>query len=100
MKVEWLHEARRNRESQLAYIAERNPAAAIRLGDAIADATARLANFPEIAPRGRVEGTRELLIAGTPYIAIYRIENSKVVILRLLHDSQIWPPPALRRLSP
>ena len=95
MKVEWLHEARRNRESQLAYIAERNPTAAIRLGDAIAEATARLANFPEIAPRGRVEGTRELLIAGTPYIAIYRIENSKVVILRLLHDSQIWPPPEI-----
>lgn len=95
MKVEWLHEARRNRQSQLGYIAERNPAAAIRLGDAIADATARLANFPEIGPRGRVEGTRELLIAGTPYIAIYRIENSKVVILRLLHDSQFWPPPEI-----
>jgi toxin ParE1/3/4 len=91
VKVEWLHEARRNRESQLAYIAERNPAAAVRLGDAIAVAVARLGNFPEIAPRGRVEGTRELLIAGTPYIAIYRIEISKVVILRLLHDSQRWP---------
>jgi toxin ParE1/3/4 len=91
VKVEWLHEARRNRESQLAYIAERNPAAAVRLGDAIAAAVVRLSNFPEIAPRGRVEGTRELLIAGTPYIAIYRIEISKVVILRLLHDSQRWP---------
>jgi toxin ParE1/3/4 len=91
VKVEWLHEARRNRESQLAYIAERNEAAAVRLGDAIAAAVARLSNFPEIAPRGRVEGTRELLIAGTPYIAIYRIEISKVVILRLLHDSQRWP---------
>jgi toxin ParE1/3/4 len=91
VKVEWLHEARRNRESQLAYIAERNPAAAVRLGDTIAVAVARLGNFPEIAPRGRVEGSRELLIAGTPYIAIYRIEISKVVILRLLHDSQRWP---------
>ncbi|MGH6912851.1 MAG: type II toxin-antitoxin system RelE/ParE family toxin [Geminicoccales bacterium] len=92
MKVEWLREARRNRESLLTYIAERNPAAAVRLGDAIAAAAARLANFPEIAPRGRVEGTRELLIAGTPYIAIYRVETSKIVILRLLHDSQSWPP--------
>ena len=92
MKIEWLPEARRNRERQLEYIAERNPAAAIRLGDAIAAAIARLGDFPEIAPRGRVEGTRELLITGTPYIAIYRVEATALVILRLLHDSQSWPP--------
>lgn len=92
MKVEWLREAVRNLESQLSYIAERNPAAAVRLGEAIAAAVARLAEFPEIAPRGRVEGTRELSVAGTPYIAIYRIEAARIVILRLLHDNQNWPP--------
>jgi len=35
VKVEWLAVAECNRESQLAYIAERNPWAAVDLGDAI-----------------------------------------------------------------
>lgn len=77
---------------QLDYIAERNPMAAVRLGDAIDAAVRRLSEYPEMAPRGRVDGTRELLVMGTPYIVIYRVEASGVVILRLLHDSQRWPP--------
>jgi toxin ParE1/3/4 len=81
VKIEWLPEARRNRDRQLAYLAERNPAAAIRLGDAIEDAIARLADFPEMALRGRVQGTRELLIAGTPYIAVYHVDPTGIIIL-------------------
>ena len=92
MKIEWLPEAERNRQSQLAYIAERNPAAAIGLGDAIEAAVARLADFPESARTGRMRGTRELVVIGTPYIVVYRIERSAVVILRMLHGGQDWPP--------
>ena len=66
MRIDWLPEAKRNRESQLAYIAERNPWAAIEMGDTIEDAVARLADFPESAPPGRVRGTRELVVTGTP----------------------------------
>lgn len=92
MRIEWLPEADRNRESQLAYIAERNPWAAIAMGDAIEAAVARLAHYPQSAPRGRVLGTRELVVTGTPYVVVYRIESSAVVILRLLHGAQRWPP--------
>lgn len=35
MRIEWLPEAVRNRETQLAFIGEHNPAAAIHMGDAI-----------------------------------------------------------------
>jgi toxin ParE1/3/4 len=91
VKVEWLPQAVRNRDAQLAYIAERNPAAAIHIGDAIADSVSRLADFPESGRNGRVPGTRELVVSDTPYVVVYRIEAASVVVLRVLHNAQRWP---------
>jgi len=90
VKVEWLAVAECNRESQLAYIAERNPWAAVDLGDAMEAAVRRLVRHPHIGP-GRVKGTRELVVNRTPYVVIYRVELQAVVILRLLHGAQQWP---------
>lgn len=92
MRIEWLPKAARDFDRQIDFIAERNLAAAITMGDAIEEAVSRLAGFPESARLGRVAGTRELVIAGTPFIAVYRIERQSVVILRLMHGAQIWPP--------
>jgi toxin ParE1/3/4 len=92
VRVEWLPEAERNRESQLTYIAERNPSAAITMGDAIEAAVARLAHNPNSAPPGRVPGTRELVVTATPYVVVYCVEQDAVVILRVLHGAQRWPP--------
>lgn len=91
-RIDWLPEAEHNRASQLTYIAERNPAAAIRVGGAIVAAVRRLAAFPESARPGRVPGTRELVVPRTPYIVVYRVETVAVVILRVLHSAQQWPP--------
>jgi toxin ParE1/3/4 len=91
VKVEWLPAAEENRSSQLAYIGERNPWAAIDMGDAIESAVLRLAEQPRSGRPGRVAGTRELVISGTPYVIAYRVEPAAVVILRLLHGAQKWP---------
>jgi plasmid stabilization system protein ParE len=40
---------------------------------------------------GRRSGTRELVIASTPYIAIYRIKADSIQIVRLMHGAQKWP---------
>ena len=83
--------AEHNRESQLAYIGKRNPWAAIDMGDAIEAAVEQLADHPHRGRPGRVKGTRELVISGTPYVVAYRVEADAVVILRLLHGAQRWP---------
>jgi plasmid stabilization system protein ParE len=44
---------------------------------------------------GRVNGTRELIIQRTPYIAAYRIAGKTVRILRELHGAQMWPEESL-----
>jgi toxin ParE1/3/4 len=90
--IVWLPQARRNRQEQLEYIAERNPTAAIRVGDAVQRTITRLADFPESARPGRILGTREAYVPGTPLIVIYRLELEAIVILRVLHSRQKWPP--------
>ncbi len=91
MRVEWLPAAERNRENQLAYIGERNPWAAIEMGDAIEAAVHHLADNPHMGRLGRGKRTRELVVSGTPYVIAYRVEPDAVVILRLLHGAQKWP---------
>lgn len=91
MKVEWLPEAERSLAAQLEWIGQHDPWAALDMGDAIHAAVGRLADFPAMARAGRVRGSRELVVVGTPYIVVYRIEPSVVVILRVLHGAQRWP---------
>lgn len=91
MRIEWLPKAVCNRDAQIAYIGERDPAAAIDIGDAIEISVSRLADFPESGRPGRVLGTRELVVTGTPFIVVYRVEPAALLILRLLHAAQRWP---------
>lgn len=92
MNIEWLPSAARTLGAQISYIAERNTQAAVDMGNAIEVAVSRLADFPESARPGRVPGTRELVVPATPFIVVYRIEATCVVILRVLHGAQKWPP--------
>jgi plasmid stabilization system protein ParE len=40
---------------------------------------------------GRVEGTRELVIAGTAFVVVYRVEAERVEVLAVLHAARKWP---------
>jgi len=57
----------------------------------IAAAVEMLADFPQGGRAGRVRGSRELVIAGLPYLAVYRVRRSGVEILRVVHGAQQWP---------
>jgi addiction module RelE/StbE family toxin len=72
-------------------IAADNPAAAARLVERIRTAVERLGAHPGIGRPGRVAGTRELVIAGTPYIVPYRVKDEVVQIITILHGAQRWP---------
>ena len=91
MIVEWLPRAHDDLSSQLNWIAERNPWAAIDIGDTVIAAVTRLADHPAMGRAGRVVGTRELVVVGTPFVVVYRLETAAVLILRVLHGAQMWP---------
>ncbi|MEA1652333.1 type II toxin-antitoxin system RelE/ParE family toxin [Nitrospirillum sp. BR 11164] len=91
MKIEWLPAAQREFSNQIIHLADRNPIAAVRIGDAVEAAVERLASYPHSGRPGRVPGTQELVITDTPYIVVYRTTSNVVVILRVLHGAQRWP---------
>jgi addiction module RelE/StbE family toxin len=72
-------------------IAEDNPSAAARTVALIRTAVERLATSPSLGRSGRVAGTRELVIPGTPYIVPYRLSGDIVQIITVLHGAQRWP---------
>jgi toxin ParE1/3/4 len=41
--------------------------------------------------KGRIEGTRELVFPGLPYIVITRVKGLAVEIARIYHAAQDWP---------
>ncbi len=91
MKIDWRPKAVRDLDAIVDYIATDNTVAAVEQGDEIYKQVTDIKNFPEIGRRGRVQGTLELVIVKTPYIAAYRIKGSKIQVLRILHSSQPWP---------
>lgn len=91
MTIRWLRTATRDRFAQLDYIATDNPAAAVRMDEAIERQTNMLMQYPLMGREGRVNGTRELVIRRSPFIAVYRVQAEKIEILRLLHGAQQWP---------
>ncbi|RJF89727.1 type II toxin-antitoxin system RelE/ParE family toxin [Oleomonas cavernae] len=73
------------------YIATDSPPAAARVVATIEAKILGLREHPMLGRTGRVAGTRELVIAGTPYIAIYRLAAQRIEIVRVLHGAQRWP---------
>jgi plasmid stabilization system protein ParE len=91
MRVEWTDGARLDFLEAIRFIAEDNPPAAQRIRDRIVEALERLTVFPRAGRPGRVVGTRELPIVGTPFIAVYAVEADMVRILLLLHGARRYP---------
>ena len=91
MRVRWLRRALRNLDEEAEYIARDNPQAAARIVERIATSVDRLANHPASGRAGRVPGTRELVVSGTPYIVPYRVRGDTVEVLRVFHGARKWP---------
>jgi len=91
MKIRWLRAALRNLDEQAAYIATDNPEAAVRMVGRVCGAIEGLAEYPSLGRPGRVPGTRELVVSGTPFVIPYRVRGDQVEILRVFHGAQRWP---------
>lgn len=72
-------------------IAQDNHSAANRMVARLWASVIGLAGHPETGRPGRVYGTRELVVSQTPFIIPYRIVNSEIQILRVLHGARKWP---------
>jgi toxin ParE1/3/4 len=91
VRLKWTRAASQDLESVERYISRDNPDAAI---DTVLEIIRRvevLAEHPGIGRPGRVEGTRELVLGGLPYVVPYIHQGDTVIILRVLHGAMKWP---------
>jgi toxin ParE1/3/4 len=91
VRLKWARAASQDPESVERYISRDNPAAAI---DTVLEIIRRveiLAEHPGMGRPGRVEGTRELVLGGLPYVVPYIHQGDTVIILRVLHGAMKWP---------
>jgi toxin ParE1/3/4 len=89
--VRWTEKALGNLEAAVGYVAQDSPQAAAGLARKIHLGIEALGQHPEIGRLGRCQGTRELVIPGTPYVIPYRVKEGVVEILTVLHGSRKWP---------
>jgi toxin ParE1/3/4 len=92
MTLNWSPEALQDLSDIRAYISQDNPSSAKAVVARIVALVGKLlpAN-PEIGRIGRVSGTRELVIANTPFVVPYRIRDDHIDILRVYHAARMWP---------
>lgn len=91
MKIRWTAVAAEDLKSAHEFVAEQSPTRADELIERILAAIDVLERYPQMGRPGRVAGTRELVIAGTPFIVVYRIHADQVQILSVLHAARKWP---------
>ncbi len=92
MNLAWTRPAENDLTDILDCIAEDDPPAALGTVDRIEAVALRLVDFPLSGREGSVPDTRDLPIPGLPFLLIYRVRDSSVDVLRVLHGARQWPP--------
>lgn len=90
LDLEWKAAALADLLAIVDFISDDNPDAAQALKNEIETKAARLPKNPRLYRKGRVEGTREMVVRPS-YVLIYAQDARAVTILRVLHTAQEWP---------
>jgi toxin ParE1/3/4 len=91
MKIVWSRRALRHLVALRDQIAKDSPTSAAQVASRILKSVDMLAAHPHIGRPGRLAGTRELVVAGTPYIIPYRIKEGGLELIAVFHGRQTWP---------
>jgi toxin ParE1/3/4 len=84
MRLRYTRQARRDIEAIAAYITQRNPVAAKRVGDRIRRTVELLSEFPFMGHPGRLMGTQEFVVPGLHYIIVYRVAPAGAEVIEIV----------------
>jgi toxin ParE1/3/4 len=91
MIIRWSPEAAEDIERIGRRIQQDKPMAARSVVLTLYRGITELQTFPHRGRSGRIEGTRELVFPSLPYIAVYRVREEAVEVVRIYHAAQDWP---------
>jgi toxin ParE1/3/4 len=88
VEIVWSAVARTRLREIRAYVAQDKPEAAERLAMRIVAVVEASRNHPYLGRAGAEPGIRELVIGGTPYVALYRVQGQRVILSTIWHGAQ------------
>ncbi len=88
VEIVWSALARARLREIRVYVALDRPEAAERLATRIVAILEVLRNQSYLGRVGAEPGIREIVIGGTPYIILYRVDGQRVVISTIWHGAQ------------
>ncbi len=93
MRLEWSPHAVADLKAISEYIEQdRSLETANRVSRAIYNSIQELTRpAPHRGRPGRIEGTREIVISGLPYLVAYQVLEERLLILNIVHGAQRWP---------
>ena len=91
MRIRLTSHAQTDLESTEAFIRQDSPSAAVRTVLRVLEGAEGLGELPNLGRPGRVLGTRELVVSGTPFIVVYAVRQNIIWVLRVLHAASKWP---------
>lgn len=91
MKIVWSPSAIRHLIAIRAFIAEDSPGSVRAVANRLITSVDQLSRHPSSGRAGRVPGTREFVVPGTPYVLPYRVKDDRLEIIAVFHGRQRWP---------
>ena len=88
MRIRWTPAAAADLEHINDYLKEHYPHYRERTLRKLYDTIRALKDMPYYGKPGRVEGTREILFPPMPYVAVYRVREQSIEVLRVYHTAQ------------
>ena len=88
VEIVWSVLARTRLREIRAYVAQDKPDAAERLAIRIVAMVEALRRHPHLGRVGAKPEIREMVIGGTPYIVLYRVQGRRVTISTIWHGTQ------------
>jgi toxin ParE1/3/4 len=91
MNVVWSRRAVQHLIHLREYIAKDSEQNAALAAQRILKAIDLLRSHPEMGRPGRLVGTRELVVPGSPYVIPYRVRRERLELIAVFHGRQKWP---------
>lgn len=91
MRIRWTPAAAQDLTSISNYLVEHLPSFAHSTVNQIYETVVSLKTMPNRGRAGLEPRTRELVVAGLPYLVVYRVKDNSVEILRILHGARSRP---------
>ena len=91
MRIVWQARALQDFDDVLTWLDAQSARASSIVAERIRNDVRALRQFPRIGRPGRVAGTREFVVARTPYVVAYRLAGDDIEIVAVLHGARAWP---------